>query len=613
MISPAGWEQQIRALPGFPEGGSRAVRGAHELTVGEVVAAEVLLPRPFAPSDPSHSTSRGRPTLSDSSRSCAGAFFTSRAKLPAVDNSEIADRVDAFAAVLELGEANPYTIRAYRRAAETIRQAPVSVDELVRAGRVRELRGIGQGIESRLQELVETGQIAELAELERDLAPDLVGLGRYLGISTQRSIDIARALGVRTADELRAAAADGRLQSVPGIGPKIEAQLLEALAHEGDPRARKGILLNRAIELVGRIAAAVGGSPAGDVRRWRDSCEALAVVCAAPDPAPVLARFAELAQIVAVIEQRERRAVGVTIEGVPVELIAAEPDRFGTELVRATGAEQYVAALEPLPDAADERLLYEQLRIPWCPPELRERPFRGEAPPLLGLDQIRGDLHSHTVWSDGRASVEEMARGAIERGYEYLAICDHTPAVGAVRGLTPDDVRRQGAEIAAANELLAPFRVLRGIECDIHPDGRLDLPDDVLAELDWVQASVHGGQRMPEREMTKRVEEALRNPYVCCLSHPTGRYIGRRPENGLNLEHIYEVAVAEDVALEVNALPLRLDLSGAHVRDALAAGVEIVLLHRRALGRAVSRTCLSAWPPPGGDGRRPRTSSTPGP
>ena len=147
-----------------------------------------------------------------------------------------------------------------------------------------------------------------------------------------------------------------------------------------------------------------------------------------------------------------------------------------------------------------------------------------------------------------------MGRAARERGYDYLAICDHTPAVGAVRGLTPDDVRRQAEEIAAANELLAPFRVLRGIECDILPDGRLDLPDDVLAELDWVQASVHGGQRMPRREMTQRVEEALRNPYVRCLSHPTGRYINRRPENALDLDRIFEVALEQGVAVEVNGL-----------------------------------------------------------
>ncbi len=478
--------------------------------------------------------------------------------------------------MLELVDANPYTARAYRRAGETIRTAALPVADLVRSGRARELRGIGPGIEARLRELVETGEIGELATLERELAPDLVGLGRYLGLGAKRSVELARALGIRTADELREAAAAGRLRTVPGIGPKTEARLLEALTREHEPRPRQGLLLNRAWELVGGIAAALDGEAAGDVRRWRDACEQLTVVCAAPDPHSVFARFAALPQIVALVEESERHAVGVTVEGVPVALVAADPERFGTALLRGTGSPAYVAALEPLPEAADEEAVYRALDLPWCPPELREEPYRGEPPSLLEPGDIRGDLHCHTRWSDGKESVEEMARAARARGYDYMAICDHTPAVGAVRGLTADDVRRQAEEIAAANELLAPFRILRGIECDILADGRLDLPDDVLAELDWIQASVHGGQRMPRRELTRRVEEALRNPYVRCLSHPKGRYINRRAENALDLERVFEIALEQRVALEVNGLPDRLDLRGEHVRDALRAGVELV-------------------------------------
>ena len=493
-----------------------------------------------------------------------------------MDNREIADRLEALASLLELAEANPYTPRAYRRAADTVRDATFPVAEVVKSGRARELRGVGPGIEARLRELVETGSIAELAELERELAPDLVGLGRYLGLTAKRSLEIARALGIRTADELREAAAAGRLQSVPGVGPKTEARLLEALAREGEPRPRRGLLLNRAWELVGGVAAALGGEAAGDVRRWRDSCEQLSVVCEASEANAVLDRFVALPQIVSVMERGERRAVGVTVDGVPLEVVVAEPERLGTALLRSTGSAAYVEALEPLPEGPDEGAVYRALELPWCPPELREEPFRGTPPALVEPKDIRGDLHSHTTWSDGRASVEQMGRAARDRGYGYLAICDHTPAVGAVRGLTADDVRRQAEEIAAANEVLAPFRVLRGIECDILPDGRLDLPDDVLAELEWVQASVHGGQRMPRREMTKRVEEALRNPSVRCLSHPKGRYINRRPENALDLERIFEVALEEGVAMEVNGLPDRLDLRGEHVRGALRAGLRVV-------------------------------------
>src|SRR5439155_5460807 len=225
-----------------------------------------------------------------------------------LDNAGIAERLAAFGSLLELVDANPYTVRAYRRAAELVRGTTAPVAELVRQRRVRELRGIGPGIERRLRELVETGQIAELEELEREVAPDLVGLGRFLGLGARRSVEIARALGIRTADELREAAAEGRLRSVPGIGEKTEQRLLEALATEHEPRPRRGLLLNRAWELVGGIAAALGGVPAGDPRRWRDANERLAVVCAGEDPAPVLARFAELPQIVAIVEREERRA-----------------------------------------------------------------------------------------------------------------------------------------------------------------------------------------------------------------------------------------------------------------------------------------------------------------
>jgi DNA polymerase (family 10) len=207
---------------------------------------------------------------------------------------------------------------------------------------------------------------------------------------------------------------------------------------------------------------------------------------------------------------------------------------------------------------------------------LREEPFRGEPPPLVDLGQIRGDLHVHSTWSDGKASILEMGEAARSRGYEYLAICDHTRNVRVVPGLDADDVRRQAEEIAAVNELLAPFRVLSGIECDILPDGTLDLPDDVLAELDWVQASVHAGQRATRDAMTKRVVEALRHPAVSCLSHPKGRIINHRPENALDLERAFEVALEEGKAVEVNGLPDRLDLRDVHVRLAVESGVPIV-------------------------------------
>jgi DNA polymerase (family 10) len=421
---------------------------------------------------------------------------------------------------------------------------------------------------------VTTGRLAELDALERDVEPQLVALGRLVGLGPQRMVDLGRALGVRTPDELRAAASAGRLQEAPGIGPETERKIVAGLGRDR-PR-RRGLLINQARALTGAIAHELDGEVAGDVRRWSDVVYDLAVVCAATNAAPVLDRFAALAAVVAIVERDATSATGVTVDGVPVRLVVAPPARYGTELVRATGAPAYVASLGPLPDAPSEREVYARLGLAWCPPELREAPLDHDPPPLVELTAIRGDLHCHTTWSDGKASVEEMALAARGLGYEYLAICDHTPNVQVVPGLDADQLRRQAEEIAEVNERLVPFRVLRGTECDIRRDGTLDLPDDVLAELDWVQLSLHAGQREDADRLTQKVVEAMRHPAVRCLSHPKGRIINHRPPNALRLERALEVALEEGVALETNGLPSRLDLSGEDVREAVEAGVQIV-------------------------------------
>jgi DNA polymerase (family X) len=493
-----------------------------------------------------------------------------------VTNAHIAEQLEAFASLLDLSGAGYYTSRAYRRAAETIRETKAPIAELVAAGRIQELRGIGPGIATRLRELVETGRIAELDELEREVQPELVGLGRFLGIGPKRMVEIGRALGVSTAEEFREAAQAGRLTSVSGIGPQTEQRMLGRLESERRPQ-KKGMTLNRARALLEEIAGELDGEVAGDPRRWADTSFDLAVVCRAAEPEPVLDAFARLPLIVSLLERESRRALGVTVEGVPVELVVAAPASFGTELLRATGTRAYVDALGELPDAADEVDVYALLGVPWCPPELREQPFSGEPPELLTRPGIRGDLHVHTTWSDGKASVLEMALAARDLGYEYVAICDHTPNVRVVPGLDADDLRRQAEEIAAVNEEVAPFRVLRGTEVDIRRDGELDLPDDVLAELDWVQLSLHAGQREPREQLTRKVTEAMRHPAVRALSHPKGRIINHRPPNALDLERTFEVALETGVAIETNGLPDRLDLSGPEIRLAIEAGVPVVV------------------------------------
>jgi DNA polymerase (family 10) len=489
-----------------------------------------------------------------------------------LDNVAIASTLGEYAALLELAGAGRYSARAFRRAADQIGTVPVSVAGLVRSGRVRDLPGIGAGIEARLSELVETGRIAELDELRRTVSPELAALGRLLGFGAKLGIEIGASLGIRTGDELRVAAAEGRLREVRGVGRRTEAAILAALERPAPTAARSPLRLDRALALTREIAEALGGVPAGDPRRWKETAERLAVVVESSDEDEARRRFAALPGIVAMLEPH----LGVSEEGVPVELVTAPRERLGTALVNATGSTEYVGSLGPLPDAPDEVSLFRELGLPYRPPELRELPAASAPGPLVEHDEVRGDLHCHTTWSDGRASVLEMAEAARDLGYDYLAICDHTRAVRVVPGLDADDVRRQAIEIEHANAMVAPFRVLRGVECDILPDGSLNLPDDVLAELDWVQLSLHAGQRTPRRELTARVTDAMRHPAVRCLSHPTGRLIGYRPENALDLERTIETALETGVALEVNGLPARLDLSGDHVRAAIAAGARIV-------------------------------------
>ena len=415
-----------------------------------------------------------------------------------LDNEAIATRLEGFAALLDLAGSSFYTVRAYRRAADLIRSTPAPVATLVRAGRARELRGVGPGIEARLRELVETGDIAELAELERTTSPELVGVGRLLGVNPQRMLALSAEARRAHRGRVPGRRARGRLRTASGIGPKTEERLLAALEASERPRAPRGLTLNRAWELSGAIAERLGGEVAGEPRRWRELSDRLAVVVAAERPGPVLDAFASLPQIVAILERGPRTAVGVTVEGVPVELAVAAPARFGSELLRLTGPSPTCPRWATCRTARTRRA---STRRSGCrtgrrsSARIRRARGRRRRRGSSALDDVRGDLHCHTTWSDGKASVLEMAESARGRGYEYLAICDHTVSVRVVPGLGADDVRRQGEEIAAANERLAPFRILRGIEADILPDGSLDLPDDVLAELDWVQASLHAGQR----------------------------------------------------------------------------------------------------------------------
>ena len=388
-------------------------------------------------------------------------------------NAWVADRLALFAALLELSEASSFAVRAYARAAELIRSAPTSVAQLVRAGRVRELRGIGPGIEAKLLELIETGEIAELRSLEAELDPALIGLGRMLGLSSQRTLHIARHLGVASVAEFMEACRDGRLRDVPGVGAVTEAKILAALVRE--PAAPRGLTVTRSRALSQEIAMALGGEIAGPARRFCELSHELAVVCASDDPAATIARFDQLPAIVVLLERGEGRAVGLTVDGVPVTLVVIPAERFGTELIVATGSADYVDALGPLCDATTETELFEMLGLPYCPPELREHAGATAPIGLVELADVRGDLHCHTTWSDGKDSVEEMALAALRRGYEYIAICDHTPNVRVVPGLDADALAASGRRDRSSQRRPGPLS--RPSRCRVrHPRRRISRP-----------------------------------------------------------------------------------------------------------------------------------------
>ncbi|HEU4973387.1 MAG TPA: hypothetical protein VFT35_15830, partial [Gaiellaceae bacterium] len=324
---------------------------------------------------------------------------------PDPTNAEIADQLALFAALLELAETSPFAVRAYNRAAELVRSLPTPVAQLVREGRIRELRGIGSGIESKLRELVTTGEIAELRALQAELPPELVSYGRLHGVSAKRISSIARALQITTVPELEAAIAAGRLSDVPGIGPVTEARIAAALARP--PQAQRGLTINRSRALSQEIARALGGHVAGPARRFCELAFELCVVVSSDRPSATIERFAALPQIMTLLERSERRSTGLTLDGIPITLLVATDETLGTELIRATGSHEYVEALGPLRELADEEDVFAALGLAFCPPELRELPGTNPPERLVDLVDVRGDLHCHTTWSDGRASVHE--------------------------------------------------------------------------------------------------------------------------------------------------------------------------------------------------------------
>ncbi len=522
-------------------------------------------------------------------------------------NGEIADAFEELASLYELDGAVVYRVVAYRNAAKAIREAGVSVAELARQGRVTELAGVGKTIAEKIDALLETGSIPSALKLRDRIPSGLIEITRIPGLGPKRVRQLHDALGVESLEDLRRVAEAGQLGEVPGFGVKAQQNVLDALAagHDGSPKPR--LILSKALAIgealvEGLRPHATKVELAGSARRMVDACKDLDIVAATDDPAALVEAFGELPEIDVVSGPGIAGAKAITHAGLPVDLRIVPEATFGNLLQHFTGSGKHNEALRTAAvkrglhvsehgivddeagatyACADEVEVYERLGLQFVEPELRENRGELEAarkhelPQLVELDQIRGDLHSHTIASDGRNTIAEMATTARDHGYDYLAITDHSATHGFGNDVQPDELRRQIERVRAID--IPDFTLLIGTETNVLPDGSLDYDDALLGELDWVVASVHTSFRMPEEEMTARMVAALEHPLVDAIGHPTGRMLGKREGYRIDLDAVIEAAARTGTFLEINANPNRRDLSDTYARAAAQAGVTLVI------------------------------------
>ena len=526
-------------------------------------------------------------------------------------NLEIAAALDELADLYELDGAVVHRVLAYRGAAKAAREASASIAALTRAGRVTELPGIGRTLEQKLAALLQTGAIPAAEKLRARYPPGLLEMTRLPGLGPKRARRLFDELGIESLQTLRAAAEQQRLRDLRGFGARFEDSVLAALAAGAGrrPSAEQRVLLHRALEVGEQIVAGLREHPsaqrvelAGSARRAADSVKDLDIIATASDPAALASALAALEQIESASTPGPNAARGRTHTGLPVDLRVVAPEHFGNLLQHFTGSQAHNVALREaavrrglhvseygiLDDAtgdtlacATEQEVYARLGLGYPEPELREN--RGELDPgfeppaLVTLADIRGDLHMHTTASDGHNSIEQMARAALERGYEYIAITDHSATHGFGDHVSPDELERQIERVAEVNARLDGIELLAGTETNILPDGAPDYDDDLLARLDWVIASVHTQFAMTAADMTKRMVAATEHPWIDAIGHPTGRKIQRRPAYAVDMEALIDAAVRSGTMLEINAAPDRRDLDDVHARAAAQAGALILI------------------------------------
>jgi DNA polymerase (family X) len=527
-------------------------------------------------------------------------------------NAEIAAALDELGVLYELDGAVKYRVLAYSAAAQSIRESPVSVADLAAAGRATEIPGVGKTLAEKIDALLETGEIPAAVKLKAKFPPTLIEVTRIPGLGAKTARRLFDELEIATLEDLKEAAEGERIRAVKGLGPKVEENVLASLERLGDPGEGTGrVLLSKARPVAEALAAALREHPAakrvevaGSVRRWAETCKDIDLIATAEEPAALAEHLAGNSLIASSGNPGPNGVRAQTHNGIGVDLRIVAPEAFGNLLQHFTGSQAHNVRLREEAVArglsvsehgvtdvekdetelcATEERVYERLGYDYIEPELREgrgelkAAREGKLPDLVTVEDIRGDLHSHTTLSDGRNTLEEMAEAGRGRGYAYMAITDHSASHGFGDHVTAERLWKRIDEVREWNEGRRGFRLLAGSEINIGLDGSLDYPEDLVAALDWVVASVHTSFSVSEAEMTERVVAAIENPDVDCIGHLTGRLIGRREPYGIDVEAVAEAAARTGTMLEINGNPNRRDLSEHHARLALDAGATIVL------------------------------------
>jgi DNA polymerase (family 10) len=569
-----------------------------------------VLLEPTVPSEPVNRPSDTESVSGTGSRS--GGESRPSGDLPS--NSELAEVFQTIAEYLALDGESPYRVSAYEKAAALFREHPVSIAEAASRGALRELPGVGKAIEAKVHEYLDAGEVQFLERLRERYPEGLLTIMRLPGMGPKKTRLVWEAAGVADIRDLERAGQEGRLREIPGMGEKTEAKLLAAIeawvvrmAGGEEPRRLRALVEPQAARLVAALrtlpvvtAADYGGS----LRRLRATVRDIDLVAASSDPVTVMDAFSILPEVARVDERGETKLTAKAHTGLGIDLRIVPPQSYGNLLQHFTGSADHNVALrghaqrrgfkiseyhvEELATGrqitcATEEEIYALVGLSYIPPELREDQGEIEAaesgllPDLIERPALRGDLHVHSDWTDGRATLEEMALAARANGLDYLCFCDHSQSLAMTGGLDPERLQTQIEAIRALDARLEGIRLLAGIEVDILADGRLDLPDEALARLDFVTASIHSGFGQSQARIMERLTSALRNPYVRALGHPSGRLLGRREPYPVDIEALACLAAETGTYLEINGSPDRLDLAAPAARRAAALGATMVI------------------------------------